>query len=156
MNEIRIKNTLKVKEPSLTSYALLNIADVHSDDDDDIVDKGLTTQAELKCVHLELLKSADNQSSFDSNILNQLQHTDLTIVSLELKIPEKNPVTSIFDVDPNKCHEFFAPKPMIVNTEILLKHQKTNFFPSNFRTWLINPSTPKFQRKILLLPATTH
>ena len=125
-------------------HYLLNDDDILSDYND-IVDKRIPTEAELQYVQSELLKSADNLSSLDANMLNEPQHTDLSFNSLEIKIPHKCPLTSVFDIDPKK-YDFFAPNNININNEILLKYHKSHFVLQIFRSWLLDPSTPKPQR----------
>ena len=128
------------------SSALLNNADVHSDDDDDDDNIGIgsPTQTELQCVQPELLKSADNQSSPNINTLCQLQHTDLSINSRKMKIAQKYPLTFVFVTDPNKYHDFMETNYIKHNS---LGFEKTEFVLEKIRTWLSDPWTPKFQRK---------
>ena len=138
-------------------HALLNGADILSDYDD-IVVKRVPTEAELQYVQSELLKSADNLSSLDANMLNELQHTDLSFNSLEIKIAHKCPLTSVFDIHP-KEYDFFAPNNININNEILSKYHKSVFVPQIFRAWLLDPSTPKPQRINLTFTgnkATSH
>ena len=47
-------------------------------DDDDNVDQRFPTQAKLQFSQSELLKSADNQPSFKTNMIHQLQQTGLS------------------------------------------------------------------------------
>ena len=127
------------------SSALLNKVDVHSDDDDDD-NFGIRspTQTEQQCVQSELLKSADNQSSFDINMLCQLQHTDLSITSRKMKIPQNYPLTFVLVTDPNKYQDFIETNNIKHNS---LGFQTTEFVLEMIRTWLSDPSTPKFQQK---------
>ena len=74
-----------------------------------------------------------------SSILSQ---TNLRPNSLELKTPQNYPLTSIFDIDPKKNHDFFAPKKTKLDNATLLKYQKTDFLLKILRTWLTDPSTP--------------
>ena len=72
------------------SYEQLKDADIHSDDDD-IVDKRTPTDTKLHYFFSELLKKNNNTPSLNTNILHQLQQTDLSNISLELKKPSKIP-----------------------------------------------------------------
>ena len=141
------KNQKQFKGPktSANSCALLISNDVHSDDDD-IGDKRIPTQADPKSIQPKLLKSADNQSSLDTNTLHQLQHTDLSIKTLESKLPQRYPLTSFFDTDP-KYPYFFAPSSIKPNNETSFEQQKTDFLLRILRTSLIDLSNPKLQRK---------
>ena len=53
-------------------------------------------------------------------MVHQLQQTDLSIHSLEMRFPQKFPLTSVIDIDPKNYHDFFAP-----NNEGLLNYRKT-------------------------------
>ena len=104
--------------------------DVHSDDDGIDV-KSIPRQAELPYDQSELLKPADNQSSLETNVLNHLQHTDLSFNSKEIKLPQKYPSISIFDIDLKNYRVSFAPTYTNRNNGCLFKYQKNSICPSS-------------------------
>ena len=125
----------------------MNNAVLHSDSDDDNIDEKTPAQTELQYVRPKLLKSGNNQSPLDTIMVSQLQHTDFSIISLEIKILQIYLLTSVFDTDSMNYHDFFPPNSIEPNKENLLKYQKTDFAPKSRTSWLIDPSTSKSPRK---------
>ena len=93
------------------------------------------------------LKSADSPSTLATNILLQLQHTDFSFISFEIKIPQKYPLSSVFEINPKNYHELFASKNINSVKKNILKYQNTDLFLKNPGASLIDPLGQKFENK---------
>ena len=139
------------------SFALPNGGEVHIDDEV-FLNKRIPTRADLQHFRQGLLISADNQSSLDTNMLHQLQHTDLSITSFGKKIPRKHPLTSVFDVDPKKNLDLFATTNINLNNGNLIKYRATDFALKFPKAWPIDPLnlTPQKSLTITINKAINH
>ena len=77
---------------------------------------------------------------------HQLQETDFSFSSLELRTPQKYLLTSVSDSDPKKNHGFLAPHITGNNDENLAKISK-NWFFSDSQIMAHKPLTSKPRKK---------
>ena len=87
-------------------------------------------------------------------MLHQLQHTEYSIRSLEVKTAQNYLMNSVLDGDQKEAHDIWAPKNIYLKKEKFINHQKTDFVAKKLRAWLKNPLTTKPQKKFLVLRAT--
>ena len=149
------KKTLRHRTLASQS-ALLNPADIHSDDDnDDIIDTRVPTQAELS--HLEntlntpISHPLNPFTAADKQITQQeyddiSQQTKFELHSLLLQPPpDFYPLTSLFDIDPNKYLDFFIPPSEQLTFDLICTHQKSDFVLMIIRKWLTDNDKPLYK-----------
>ena len=133
---------------------MLNPSDIHSDDDD-IVDTRIPTQAELS--HLDNTLNTPishplNPFTASDKQITQQEYDDIshqTIFELHSLLlqppPDFYPLTSLFDLDPNKYLDFFVPPSEHLTFDLILEHQKSDFVLMIIRKWLTSNDKPLYK-----------